>query len=495
MKMVSSGVKSGLFMGFGSALVLIGAIVVVYWPSLFMAQLQRMMILSPTSTSFGIWQETPIPMYLECYMFNITNADKILAKEDVILKVEQFGPYVFRESHSKVNLTWNDNSTITFYNQRFWHFDQNLSKGSLSDEIISINPIIATVAYIVRHQPRVVKVSVDVFLRMFHDDLFLKANVSSWLFEGIEDPVLEMAQKFPDLPLNIPYDKFGWFYERNGSREFDGSFIMNTGAADFSRLGNIELWKYSPRTVFRDHCGDVKGSTGELWAPELGQPELFVFASDICTYLTLHKKEDVLIENIEGVRYAANDSLFDNGHNYPAMACYCDEVRDRDCVPPGALNVSLCRLGAPAFVSQPHFLDADPYYPSKIQGLDPQEEHRFSLALEMFTGMPLAVSAQLQINLLIRDVWGISINNVLPDPDTMVPMFWFRQELQVTPDYAHMARVALALRYYTPYALYALTVIGVVLILVGVVVLIRRLLNSSDTTPLIEESASQENHQ
>lgn len=63
-----------------------------------------MMMLTETSTSFSIWREVPIPMYLECYMFNITNVDDILAGKNVTLKVEQLGPYVFREQHTKVRL-------------------------------------------------------------------------------------------------------------------------------------------------------------------------------------------------------------------------------------------------------------------------------------------------------------------------------------------------------------------------------------------------------
>ncbi|RVE40105.1 hypothetical protein evm_015245, partial [Chilo suppressalis] len=82
--------------------------------------------------------------------------------------------------------------------------------------------------------------------------------------------------------------------------------------------------------------------------------------------------------------------------------------RDRNCLPSGALNVSACRFGAPAFVTLPHMLNTDPYYPSKISGLHPMPEHNFRLALEMFTGMPLAVTAQLQINLLVRHVAGIT---------------------------------------------------------------------------------------
>ncbi|RVE50581.1 hypothetical protein evm_004808 [Chilo suppressalis] len=493
--MVALRVKSGLFMGFGGALVVVGAVMVAYWDSIFMAQLRRMMVLSPTSMSFGLWREIPIPMYLECFMFNISNVDDILAGKNVSINVVQMGPYVFRESHTKVNLTWNPNSTVTFYNKRVWHYEPEMSNGSLSDMVTTINPVIATVAHVMRYERVAFNVFVDSFLRMFHDNMFLTANVSQWLFDGIDDRVIDIAEKIPFITINIPYDKFGWFYTRNGSLEFDGIFVMNTGAEDFSQLGNLEMWQHSNRTLYRGECGEVRGSTGELWAPELGQPEVTIFAPDICTYMILPKDKSVTVQNIEGVQYAANSSLFDNGHNYPHTACYCAMNRDRNCLPSGALNVSACRFGAPAFVTLPHMLNTDPYYPSKISGLHPMPEHNFRLALEMFTGMPLAVTAQLQINLLVRHVAGITINNALPDGDTLVPMFWFRQELVMDEMYASSARFALRLKNWMPVGFYVLTGIGVLLLLWGVIILIRKILRSQDSTPILEDSSSSETSQ
>lgn len=50
------------------------------------------------------------------------------------------------------------------------------------------------------------------------------------------------------------------------------------------------------------------------------------------------------------------------------------------------------------------------------------------------------------------------LNNQLPDNDTLVPMFWFRQEVRISEDYARLARFALNLRDGMPYGFYALTV-------------------------------------
>ncbi|XP_045447267.1 protein croquemort-like [Melitaea cinxia] len=483
--------KSACLMTFGSILVVIGAVLAVFWPSIFFATLKSLMTLSPNSASYGIWRDIPIPMYMEFHMFNISNMADVMAGKNVTLEFEEFGPYVYRESQKKTNLTWNDNGTVTYYNERFWHFQPDMSNGSLTDVIYSINPIVATVAYVLRDTPTFFRVPVDVFMRMYHEHMFINATVSEWLFDGIDDPIIDIAMRFPDLPINIPFDKFGWFYARNGSIEYDGSFLMNTGENDFSQLGNLEKWRYSNETLYRDECGAVKGSTGELWAPELGQPEITVFAPDICTYMTLSKTGPMELRGIEGMNYAANDSLFDNGYKYPSKACYCDEVRDANCLPSGALNVSSCRFGAPAFVTQPHFLNMDPYYASKVKGLNPKPDMNFELALEMYTGMPLRVAAQLQINLLIRHIRGFSLNNQLPDPDTLVPMFWFRQEVRITEDYASLARLALSLRSGIPYGLYALTGLGLLLLVGGIYVLMRKLLKSNDP-PILDSTLEDE---
>ncbi|XP_022119283.2 protein croquemort [Pieris rapae] len=452
--------KHTLVMCVGAALVVFGVISNCSWPSIFFAQIKKMMVLAEGSTSFYIWRDIPIPMYLECFLFNITNTEDILAGKNVSLHVQQLGPYTFKEIRKKVNITWNENNTVTYRNQRYWYYHPEMSNGSLSDLVTSINPIIVTIAYALRNESVMLRVFVDMIMRISHRDIFMKANVSSWLFDGVEDPLLNLANRIPNLPYDIPFDKFGWLYTRNGSIDYDGEFVANTGEKDFFQLGMVERWQHTNRTVYRDKCGELQGSSGELWAPQRGLDELSIFAPDLCTHMTLIADRPVRYMGLDGMQYIANDSLFDNGHNYPDMACYCDAPRDRNCLPAGALNVSACKFGAPAFVTRPHFLDMDPYYPSKIEGLAPNKNHNFKMSIEMNTGMPLAISAQLQANALVRHIPGMSLNNQLPDPDVLVPMFWFREEIVVNEKYANFARTALSIKFVTPYGFYTLILIG-----------------------------------
>jgi hypothetical protein len=45
------------------------------------------------------------------------------------------------EHHTKVNISWNDNNTVTFQQVRRWHFVPERSNGTLRDEVTNINVI------------------------------------------------------------------------------------------------------------------------------------------------------------------------------------------------------------------------------------------------------------------------------------------------------------------------------------------------------------------
>lgn len=87
-----------------------------------------------------MWVETPIPMYLEVFMFNWTNTEE-LDNQMVKPKFDQLGPYVFSEKHKRVNIEWHDNDTVSFNTIRTWHYQPDRSNGSLTDLITNLNVI------------------------------------------------------------------------------------------------------------------------------------------------------------------------------------------------------------------------------------------------------------------------------------------------------------------------------------------------------------------
>lgn len=227
----------------------------------------------------------PIPIYLEIYLYNITNADEVTKNWSVKPNLTEHGPYVFLEKHNHTLIQWNNNYTVSFKQIKTWEFMPNLTKGSLNDKITNLNVISATIANLIKNKNAIFKMAVDWILREEGEKLLTTHTARELIFDGYDDKLLRLVANLSIPGLNIPFSKFGWFYGRNGSIDYDGSFEMWTGADHLDKLGLMTKWNGKNKTTFyNDTCNSVKGSTGELWPP-LGNPypkNVQLFSSDIC---------------------------------------------------------------------------------------------------------------------------------------------------------------------------------------------------------------------
>lgn len=301
--------------------------------------------------------------------------------------------------------------------------------------------------------------------------LFKKEKVRNLLFDGYDDQLLDIIKKNhdPNFP-KIPFDKMGWFVDRNNSETYDGKFKMFTGTDEITKLGNIQMWNDKTSTeLYRNNCSNVKGTSGELWPPieNHEKPTISVFAPDICRSIDLKYNSEFSILGLNGYKWTADDSVFDNGDKYPEMECFCSaDVKRCPDLKSGVFNASSCKFNSPAFVSFPHFYLADEIYLKNISGLEPNKSlHEFSIALEPQTGIPLSINAALQINLLIRPWSGISAFKDLRE--MFIPMLWFKQRAELTQELANQARLAVNLPKIGVWIGYGLLLTGLFLAISG----------------------------
>lgn len=118
-----------------------GLLLLLSWPYIFDYLIKANMQLRPDNHLFHLWKKNPFPMTINFYMFNWTNPQDLL-DTSVKPRFQEIGPYVFNEVKEKVNITWNDNGTVSFLLRRDWHFNEEKSVGSLDDEIVTANPIL-----------------------------------------------------------------------------------------------------------------------------------------------------------------------------------------------------------------------------------------------------------------------------------------------------------------------------------------------------------------
>jgi hypothetical protein len=57
------------------------------------------------------------------------------------------------------------------------------------------------------------RVMMDQSFKQNNDSLFMKARVGNITFDGIDSPLLHMGEDSQLAgAINIPFDRFGWFY-------------------------------------------------------------------------------------------------------------------------------------------------------------------------------------------------------------------------------------------------------------------------------------------
>lgn len=204
--------------------------------------------LTPKSKSHDVWRKPPMDLNFDVYLFNWTNPCNFTTEQYQKPILQQVGPFRFKESPEKFNIRWHPkNSTVSYHKRSRYHFDEAGSKASLDDEITALN-VIALVCtkhkklihfwfgetvwlYIIYllflccwqsaaakalHWPYVKQKKVSMGLTLYGEKTYIVKPARELLFEGYQSDLIDMARdlaSFEDETLEIPYDRFGWFYQ------------------------------------------------------------------------------------------------------------------------------------------------------------------------------------------------------------------------------------------------------------------------------------------
>lgn len=454
--------KVYLLGGCGAAFLTLGYILAVTWSSIVKYNVYEQMKLKEDSESFKLWRDTPVPQQMSFYLFNWLNPEDLGQEKP---SFSQLGPYTFTVLEKKKGIVWNDNGTVTFKIQRFWAFDPEKSEGSLDDEVVTLNSVALSAARTVRYRNYFVRTGLSSTMGLSSQKISVKHTVGEILFFGYKDALLDIGRAMPGFAdVEIPpYDKFAWFYNRNGSEEFDGTFNMDTGENDIYSIGKLHNWNYNNRTSFYEStCACINGSAGEIFPPERTKSSIVMFSADLCRSINLSFSNEEEIHGIRGFKYIADKHTFDNGSFDPSNECFCDGK----CSPSGVTNVTRCRYGAPGFISFPHFNFADEFYTDQVEGLKPiPEKHTLHITLEPNTGIPLDVAARFQVNLLLEPTPVGIFEDV---PTIYFPMIWFEQKVRITEALAAEVRLVLQLTFIGQWFSSFLLIIGIVMVLFAI---------------------------
>lgn len=224
--------------------------------------------------------------------------------------------------------------------------------------------------------------SIALGLSLYNQKLTVTKTAGELLFEGYEDDMVLLAKSLPFLAgEEIPFDRVGWFYMRNNSADLTGWYNVDTGEKDIKNIGALRNWNFADTNgAFEGDCGKIGGSGGEFYPPKQKRGDsISLFTPDMCRHIPLDYEKDVEVHGITGFKFSGGPRSVDNGEKYPANACFSPG----QVVPSGTLNISSCRFGTPVFMSYPHFFQADPYYLTLVDGMEPNQTlHQMYITLE-----------------------------------------------------------------------------------------------------------------
>ncbi|XP_055003606.1 scavenger receptor class B member 1 isoform X1 [Sorex araneus] len=401
--------------GLGLLLAALGAVMIVLVPSLIRQQVLKNVRIDPSSLSFNMWKEIPVPFYLSVYFFDVLNPQEILEGQKP--SVRERGPYVYREFRHKTNITFHDNDTVSFVEHRSFQFEPERSGGSEGDYIVMPNILVLGAATMMEDKPGGLKFMLTLAFSTLQERAFMNRTVKDIMW-GYEDPLVNLINKF--FPGMLPFKgKFGLFAELNNSDS--GLFTVFTGVKDFSRIHLVDKWNGLSKVNYwhSDQCNMINGTSGQMWAPFMTpESSLEFYSPEACRSMKLIFKEPGLFEGIPTYRFVAPKTLFANGSVYPPNQGFCP------CRESGIQNVSACRFSAPLFLSHPHFYNADPVLVDAVQGLHPNaKEHSLFLDIHPVTGIPMNCSVKLQLSLFIKKVDGIGQTGKIKP--VVLPLLWF----------------------------------------------------------------------
>lgn len=391
------------------------------------------MIIKPGTIGYEAWKKPNIPTKIKIYLFSVQNPKEV--ENNGKPHLEEVGPFTYSEELERVNEVFSeDGSYVSYETRKLWHYipEESLPLDTL---ITSVDvPALATAEF--ARGAWLQELSIGGMMKM-RPSLFRNVSAGEILFDGFSDPLLTVGSLFA-APGGIPMDKFGWFYERNGTTWSDGVLTMDTGTDHIAKLGDIREWNGEDRSLYEGGCGLLKGTAAGFLSPDPKRQFIEYFSTDICRPIRFDRDSMVSVSGVDSIKYSLYpDKTFSNTE----PGCF-----NGDNLSYGVHNSTGCKGGdatLKTFVSLPHFLGADPEFVDQFTpgSLRPDDQqHSASITVQESTSIPTEVLMRLQIILQLAPNPNIGsfFTNLRP---VLLPVLWFDARAAITDDIADQLKL------------------------------------------------------
>ncbi|XP_060837161.1 lysosome membrane protein 2-like [Rhopalosiphum padi] len=394
----------------------------IWFTDLYTNELYKRLTIQNGSLLYDSWKEPPVRPLLCVYIFNYTNVNEFINGEHQKLKVQEVGPYCYRETLYRVNITDHQNGSQTFNEMKVQEYAYDASNGKDNDIIIVPDiPYISAIALTI-DENFLVRNAMTSVLNHVSNFPFVTVSVYDFCF-GYQDSVIRTLAGMAKLANKpVPFEKFGLLSKRIGVNP-DRLTVIN-GLDNLNQMGQvIQLnGKSMLHPWSTDECNSVGGSDG-MFFPRLKVQQgetIHLFHKDSCRKLPMTFLSKEKIKNgVIGHRYSLSVNTFNN--SIPENSCYCTST---PCMPDGIFDMGKCSTRSPVVVSRAHFLHSDPSLLNAVEGLNPDpEKHEFLWLIDPILGITMETQMRIQLNIQVRNPHNYGTLSKIPD-NTILPFTW-----------------------------------------------------------------------
>ncbi|KAK9506506.1 hypothetical protein O3M35_008431 [Rhynocoris fuscipes] len=380
-------------------------------------------------TFYKLWLNPKVGVIVRVYPFNYTNMEAIISGKE-IPKVQEVGPYAFREDSIKTNVEFSGVENITYSFNRSLTFLHESSRGTLNDTIITPNVVYIS-AFDKVNKDSIKKIGLNLIMPLFQSKPFVQVSAYDFVM-GYDDNFSAMLRGTSTLLRKEAHPPFGILAKRTGFNA--DRLTIGTGVPDLNDFGLIK--KYNDKEKLNiwnsSECNNITASDGQLFPQNLAAKSdiIYVYAKDLCRRLPLKfQKEFINKDGFTVRRFLISSDVYSSPNINPENSCFCLN----SCPLSGVQDISPCSYDAPFVISHPHFMYGDKDIFNKIEGLKPNpEKHTYYVDLHKNLGIPLKGNSRIQLGIVVNKdtLTGYkSLKN-----ETILPIAWMDFEIPELPD-------------------------------------------------------------
>uniref|UniRef100_A0A1I8PCZ6 Scavenger receptor class B member 1 n=1 Tax=Stomoxys calcitrans TaxID=35570 RepID=A0A1I8PCZ6_STOCA len=377
--------------------------------------------------SYHYWQRPGVIRLTKVYIYNVTNPDGFLTGEKP--KLQEVGPFVYREDMQKVNVKFHDNFTVSYQHKKILEFVPELSIDK-NTPIVTPNIPLLTLTSLSPKLGYVLSKTISVILTAAQFKPFINVTAEQLVF-GYDDPLVTLAHKFYPKHLR-PGERMGLLIARNGTlSEVHSIKTGYQGMHDFGYIDRLNGIDHFPQWD-EQPCTSITGSEGSFFPPrDITKSDMvYVYDKDLCRVIPLKYHESVVKDGINADLFKLTENSYGDAVNNPENKCY--DTKDYRAVK-GLQNISPCQYGAPVYLSNPHFYQADPELLDTVEGLTPNsDKHETYFKIQPKLGVPMEGKVRIQLNLRVTQA-----KHIFPVKDFrsfVFPVMWLEEGISdLTP--------------------------------------------------------------